>query len=87
MRYSRDYSEKLLVICNFTPVVYENFKVGVPRAGRYKEIFCSDLERYGGEGFGSGRVQKAKEIAWDGQDYSISVEIAPLSVMVFELKE
>lgn len=87
MRYSRDYSEKLLVICNFTPVVYENFKVGVPRAGRYKEIFCSDLERYGGEGFGSDRVQKAKEIAWDGRDYSISVEIAPLSIMVFELRE
>ena len=41
---------ELLVICNFTPVLREEFRLGVPRAGTYVPVFCSDEEKYGGTG-------------------------------------
>ena len=40
----------LLFICNFTPMVYYDFKVGVPYEGAYVEVFNSDDERFGGSG-------------------------------------
>ena len=48
LRKSKD--ETLLVVCNFTPVSYEAFRIGVPFAGKYKEIFNSDHEKFGGAG-------------------------------------
>ena len=87
MRYSHDRSEKLLVVCNFTPVLYENFKVGVPFAGKYKEIFNSDREEFGGSGHGNPRVKNAKPISWDGREYSISVEVVPLGISIYSAVE
>lgn len=76
-------SEDLLVICNFTPVVYENFKVGVPYEGKFKEIFNSDHTEYGGNGFTNPRQKSSKEAAWDGREHSLSITVPPLSVCVF----
>lgn len=86
MRYSgrEDMkAEDLLVICNFTPVVYENFKIGVPYEGKYKEIFNSDHTEYGGNGFTNPRQKSSKEVAWDGREHSLSITVPPLSVCVF----
>ena len=41
---------ELLVICNFTPVLREDFRLGVPKPGTYVPVFCSDEEKYGGTG-------------------------------------
>jgi 1,4-alpha-glucan branching enzyme len=43
-------TRELLVICNFTPVLREDFRLGVPKAGTYVPVFCSDEEKYGGTG-------------------------------------
>ncbi len=86
MRYSgqeQTKSEDLLVVCNFTPVVYENFKVGVPYEGKYKEIFNSDHTEYGGNGFTNPRQKSSKEVAWDGREHSLSITVPPLSICVF----
>ena len=53
----RTKEETLLCICNFSPLVYENRKIGVPFAGKYKEIFNSDQERFGGGGHTNPRVK------------------------------
>ncbi len=84
MRYDQEKKEQLLVVCNFTPVLYENFKVGVPVPGKYKEIFCSDAEKYGGSGHGNKRLKNAKPISWDGRKYSISVEVPPLGISIYQ---
>ncbi len=75
--------ETLLVLCNFTPVAHEKFRVGVPFAGKYKEIFNSDAEECGGSGFVNPRAKQSKRVKWDGRPNSIEVKLAPLSVQIF----
>lgn len=75
--------ETLLVLCNFTPVAYEDFRVGVPFAGKYKEIFNSDSTEYGGSGFVNPRQKQSKRVKWDGRPNSIECKLAPLSVQIF----
>lgn len=76
--------ETLLVVCNFTPVAYENFRLGVPFAGKYKEIFNSDSIGFGGKGNINQRLKQSKKIKYDGMDDSIEIVLAPSAVQVFE---
>ena len=75
--------ETLLVVCNFTPVSYDEFRIGVPFAGKYKEIFNSDASEYGGTGFVNPRVKQSKRKHWDGRVNSIECRLAPLSIQIF----
>ena len=75
--------ETLLVLCNFTPVSYEKFCVGVPFAGKYKEIFNSDAVEYGGTGFVNPRVKQSKKVKCDGRPNSLECKLAPLSIQIF----
>lgn len=75
--------ETLLITANFTPVAYENFRVGVPYAGKFKEIFNSDASGFGGTGFVNPRLKQSKRVKWDGRANSIEIHLAPLSVQIF----
>ncbi len=75
--------ETLLVLCNFTPVAYEDFCVGVPFAGKYKEIFNSDSTEYGGTGFVNPRVKQSKKLRCDGRPNSLECKLAPLAIQIF----
>ena len=75
--------ETLLVLCNFTPVAHEKFRVGVPFAGKYKEIFNSDNTEYGGSGVVNPRMKSSKKIKWDGRPNSLEIRLAPLSIQIF----
>ncbi|MDD5999874.1 MAG: alpha amylase C-terminal domain-containing protein, partial [Lachnospiraceae bacterium] len=77
--------DTLLIICNFTPVSYDSYKVGVPYAGAYKEIFCSDIEKFGGDGSKNLSVRTSKRSACDGRSNSITIGLAPLSMSIFKL--
>lgn len=81
IRKSKD--ETLLVVCNFTPVEHENFRIGVPFAGKYKEIFNSNAAEYGGTGVVNPRVKQSKRQRWDGRANSIECRLPPLSIQIF----
>lgn len=83
MRYSEEKQESLLVVSNFTPVAYENFKVGVPFAGKYKEIFNSDDLAFGGSGCTNPRQLNSKQVSWDGRKNSLAITVPPLGISVF----
>ena len=83
MRKDGESGEQLLVLCNFTPVVYENFKLGVPFKGKFKEIFNSDARKYGGDGNENTRLRQSSEIECDGFDQSINVVVPPLGIAIF----
>ena len=83
LRRSKDKKETLLFVCNFDTVDHEKFRVGVPFAGKYKEILNSDSKEFGGNGLGNSRVKTAKKMEWDERDYSIEMHIPPMSCLVF----
>lgn len=79
-RNSRTSNDQLIVVCNFTPEVYHDYKVGVPKHGTYKEIFSSDAEHFGGSGQTNGLPLETAPSPWQGQDQHITMTIPPLGV-------
>ena len=86
-RYSKKSTEKLFVICNFTPVEYQGYKAAVPFWGKYKEIFNSEAAEFGGSGMVNPRVKQAKEGEVDGQDQYIEIALPPFGFVVFSAEE
>ena len=83
LRRTKKKEDTLLVVCNFSNVEYDDFRIGVPYPGKYKEMFNSDAEAYGGTGVGNPRVKMSKKTECDERKNSITVKLAPLSVQVF----
>ena len=87
IRIGKKKKEKLIFICNFTPEVYYDFKVGVPEIGEYVEVFNSDSLEFGGAGNIMGdSILKATEESFKDFDYSISVKVPPLGTLVLKVK-
>jgi 1,4-alpha-glucan branching enzyme len=89
MSYLRKgYDEKahVVVVCNLTPAVRENYKIGVPTKGKLVEIFNSDATAFGGSGIGNTKPITIKKKAWNGKDYSAEITLAPLAITVFKFK-
>ena len=84
VRRTEKPEETLLFVCNFVPVAHEKFQLGVPFAGKYKEILNSDDVRFGGSGMVNPRVKTSKKEEWDARENSIVINLAPLSVCVFQ---
>lgn len=81
VRHGKKKDEFLLVVCNMSGVMQE-LEVGVPQDGKYSEIFTSDKLEYGGSGITNPQLQLANRAACDGRQYSISVKLAPCSVVI-----
>ena len=74
----------MLVACNFTPVVRERYRVGVPRSGAWREILNSDASFYGGSGVGNlGRVD-SQDVAWHSRESSVLLTLPPLGIVLLE---
>lgn len=81
IRRGKTPGDYLLVVCNFTPEVRHDYRIGVPELGAYTEVFNSDDEAYGGSGQKNAAVLAADSIAWHNQPYSLSLRIPPLAVL------
>jgi len=80
----RTEHEFLIVVVNFTPVPRTAYRIGVPRAGRYREVLNSDSGFYGGSDHGNGGSDLvAEEIAWMGRPQSLSITVPPLAAVIF----
>lgn len=77
----------LLIICNFTPVVRENYSLGVPAPGRYTEIFNSDAQEWGGSGVLNSEPLETSEIESHGRAQSVSVTLPPLGVTILQFSK
>ena len=81
LRMSRDRTDELMVICNNTPVPRENYRVGVPRSGYWREVLNSDAVAYGGGGVGNVGGANAEKVPFHGRPYSLSLTLPPLAVL------
>jgi 1,4-alpha-glucan branching enzyme len=80
--FRSSYSDKHLVcVCNFSPVVREGFRVGLPRAAHFTEVLNTDAESYGGTNVGNMGVVVAESRPWHGLDHSAIVTLPPLGVL------
>lgn len=82
-RNTRKREETLLIVCNFSPLVYENRKIGVPYPGKYKEIFNSDKKEFGGSGEVNPRLKQSKKEECDDRPNSITIKVPPMGIAVF----
>lgn len=74
----------LMVAANFTPVVRKNYKIGMPFAGKCKEIFNSDAKEFGGDNNINSRIRNSEEEECDGRENSVLVTVPPLGIAVFK---
>ncbi|MEM9076695.1 MAG: 1,4-alpha-glucan branching protein GlgB [Bacteroidota bacterium] len=82
-RMGNDPEEDLIVVCNFTPVPRENYRVGVHKSKQMKLLFNSDDAKYAGSGIGKKTLRPtAKE--WNGCPKSVNMTLPPLSVIVYK---
>jgi 1,4-alpha-glucan branching enzyme len=83
VRYGREGDPPVLVVCNFTPVVREAFRVGLPRPGHWTERLNSDAAIYGGSDVGNPGGLDSEPVEWNGQPQSAALRLAPLSTAFF----
>ena len=81
LRRAKNPEEFVVVVGNFTPVVRENYRVGVPRAGFYREILNSDSKHYEGSDVGNAGGVHAEPVPWNDRPYSIKLRLPPLALM------
>jgi len=77
----------VLVILNFTPVPRENYRIGVPLPGAYREIINSDSQYYGGSNIGNAGLVQTESTACKGRQHSIILNLPPLAGLVLKLEE
>ncbi len=83
IRKGRDTDKKILTVCNFTPVPRNNYNVGVPQGGFWREVLNSDADIYGGSGCGNSGGVNAAPTPAQGRTHSLSLILPPLSVLFF----
>jgi len=85
LRRGSTTTDTLAVVCNFTPVPRHNYRVGVPHDGFWREVLNSDAKYYGGSGHGNmGGVEASPASFYGRFDYSLSITLPPLGVVVFK---
>jgi len=87
LRKGFNEQDNLLFIANFTPLVWENYRIGVGRTGYYTEVFNSDAFKYGGSGVANTGKKETYPVALHGRTHSISITLPPLGLNVFKWSE
>lgn len=84
IRKGRNADDVVLVVCNFTPVPWYNYRIGVPQGGFWKEAINSDAKIYGGSGHGNFGGVEAAPIPAHGRYHSLSLTLPPLGIVFFK---
>ncbi len=85
IRKGNNPKEDLVVVCNFTPVVREQYRIGLPKKGKLAQVFNSDETQYGGSGVTNPKAVKIEAESWNGREFSAALTLPPLSVVVFKI--
>ena len=86
IRQGKTAEELVVVVCNFTPLVHYQYRIGVPVPGEYLERLNSDSTAYGGSGVGNLGGVTAEAIISHARSHSLSVTLPPLATIIFQLR-
>ena len=87
IRKGKNEKDTLIVICNFTPVVREDYRIGLPKNGKLIELFNSDATIYGGSGLSNSNPISIVSIPWNGRDFSVAINLPPLGISIFKITD
>jgi 1,4-alpha-glucan branching enzyme len=87
IRRGKNPDERTIVVCNFTPVVRYDYRIGVDKPGTYREVWNSDAKEFGGSGVRSGTEKdgevliESENVAMHGREQSLVLTLPPLAVI------
>jgi 1,4-alpha-glucan branching enzyme len=84
IRKGNNIKNDLIIVCNFTQVVRSNYRIGLPRKGKLKEIFNSDSSKYEGSNVANNGIVASEASPYDSRDYSIELHLPPLALIVLK---
>jgi len=87
IRKGGEEHKSLIFAANFTPVVLENYRIGVPQMGFYTEVFNSDNLKYGGSDVLNGETLETAPIPKHGRTHSLSLTLPPLGITVLKYEK
>ena len=85
LRFADNRHDFVVAICNFTPAVRYDYRIGVPHPGFYRELLNSDAEVYGGSGVGNLGGVSSNEVPWHVHPHSLRLTLPPLGFVVLKL--
>ncbi len=83
---NNEKEEKIIAICNFTPVMRDNYKIGVPEADAYEIVFNTDAKRFGGSGERIKKTYNVKEGSMHGYEHFIEMKLPPMTTIYLKQK-
>jgi len=86
LRKGEKKDDQVLVICNFVPVPWHHYRIGVPSKGIWEERLNSDAITYGGSGQGNLGSVETTPNPIHGKDYSLSLTLPPLGILFLKFK-
>ena len=84
LRRARNPQDFVVVVANFTPVARQDYRIGVPEPGYYREFFNSDAHHYAGSDCGNAGGVTAEPVPWMGLDFSLRLRLPPLGALYFK---
>ena len=82
LRFDRQRERVVAAVCNFTPVVRRDYRIGVPAGGRWLEALNTDSERYGGGNVGNAGGVDTMEEGAHGRPFSLGLTLPPYAAVV-----
>jgi 1,4-alpha-glucan branching enzyme len=77
--------DDLIIVANFTPVVRQNYRIGLPSKGKLTQIFNSDSTEYSGSGVVMAKPIKIDKTSWNYREYSAELVLPPLGITVYSI--
>ncbi|MEN8185851.1 MAG: 1,4-alpha-glucan branching protein GlgB [Bacteroidota bacterium] len=87
IRKGHDEINDTIVVCNFTSVIRKDYRIGIPRKGKLKQIFNSDYKKYFGSGISNSKLIPIEKTPRDNKPFSANLTLPPLAVVAFQIKK
>ena len=85
IRKTKKMQDFVIVVCNFTPEVHYDYRIGVPQSGKYLEVLNSDAAEFGGSGVSNIQELNTEPISWHNQENSLVLTLPPLSTIYLKI--
>ncbi|NMA65779.1 MAG: 1,4-alpha-glucan branching enzyme, partial [Clostridiaceae bacterium] len=85
IRKGNDWRDMLIFVCNFTPRIFDNYRIGAPFDTTYREILNTDHEKYGGINVLNKKPIKAEKLPYHNKPFSITLRVPPLATLILKV--